>query len=87
MKVQAAKIGPLTLNQRVPGSSPGAPTTQSQGSRSVRPSRSYCAGMAAFPHPWESLHSVSADEEATFSAPSLERKIPFPAPGGDRFDD
>jgi len=43
--------------------------------------------MAAFPHPWESLHSVSADEEATFSAPSLQRKIPFPAPGGDRFDD
>jgi len=31
MKVQAAKIGPLTLNQRVPGSSPGAPTTQSSG--------------------------------------------------------
>ena len=62
-------------------------TTQSQGSSSVSPSRTYCAGMAAFPHPFESLHSVSVGKDAAFWAPSLQRKIPFPAPGGDRFDD
>ena len=40
-----------------------------------------------FLHSLASLHSVSAPKKAAFAAPSLQREIPFPAPGGDRFDD
>jgi hypothetical protein len=80
----AQLVEQLTLNQRVPGSSPGAPTMQSSGSKPVRPSRTYCVGMATFPHPWRSLLSVSASREMAFSDLSLQHKTPFPAPGGDR---
>jgi hypothetical protein len=67
--------------------SPTVSTTQSQGSSSVRPSRTYCAEWRLSRIRVRSLHSVSADEEAALPAPSLQREFPFPAPGGDRFND
>ena len=66
---------------------PTTSTIQSQGSDPIRISRTYGAGMRAFPHPFESLYSVSAGREVAFRAPSLQGKIPFPASGGDGFDD
>ena len=80
----------LTLNQRVPGSSPGAPTTHSPESLKTAVSdrkAANCAGPCDF-------RLVSAMERTTlvlFSTPRLYRpKFRFPEfemlLGGDKFD-
>src|SRR4030088_1370124 len=44
----AQLVEQMTLNHRVPGSSPGAPTTQSSGPKLLRITRTYSARMGAF---------------------------------------
>jgi len=51
LDVSVSILDQMTLNHRVPGSSPGAPTTQSLGWGPCRNSRIYGAGVRAFARP------------------------------------
>ena len=77
----------MSLNRRVPGSSPGAPTTQSSGLELRSPLSHLCCRNRGFSHLCESLYSVSASKKGHFRPLSLPPESPFPALSGDRFDD
>jgi hypothetical protein len=83
----AQLVEQLTLNQRVPGSSPGAPTTQSSGLELRSPLSHLCCRNRGFSYLYASLYSVSASKKGHSRPPSLPPESPFPALSGDRFDD
>jgi len=66
----------MSLNHRVPGSSPRAHPSQAI-SQFMRGNRGFLARVS---------ESVSASDESIFAGLSLRRKFPFPALTGDRFD-
>jgi hypothetical protein len=73
----------VTLNQRVPGSSPGAPTIQSYRTTNPRADSEQAVSWGIFASIVALVRSpvTPAVSQADFSLPSLHPKIPFPAAG------
>jgi hypothetical protein len=69
------------LNQRVPGSSPGAHSLRKPHVSGTTPNRAFLRGFSATHFPEFSLYRRSRILVTIFGAPSLHPKIPFPAAG------
>jgi hypothetical protein len=75
----------MTLNHRVPGSSPGAPTIQSFQTADFQPESKWAVSVGIFAGIVPLFRSpvTLAVSPADFSLLSLHPKIPFPAVGYD----